>query len=111
MLGKGPRGQAAHADQLPSFPSVRQGDVQTLDLEGGGETVRLGLLLLDPSESLICFHGFVACAPPSLRKQEFLVKGYACFNPFDIKITKLPSDFKLCSRLPSRQLFRTFPLC
>lgn len=35
---------------------------------------------------LIYFHGFVASAPPSFKKQGCLVKGYAYFNAFDILI-------------------------
>ena len=111
VLGKGPRGQAAHADQLPSFPSVHQCDVQTLDLGRGGETVHLGFLLHASFRKSCLFSWFCCPAPPSLKKQGFLVKGYARFNPFDIKIAKLPSDFKLCSSLHSHQLFRIFPLC
>lgn len=76
VLGKGPRGLAAHAVQLPSFPSFRQRDVQTLDLEGGGERVRLGFLLHTSSRKFFLSIFMFLLPLPLLhsRNKDFLLK-------------------------------------
>ncbi|MXQ89102.1 hypothetical protein E5288_WYG007856 [Bos mutus] len=69
-LVPGPRGQAAHADQLASFPSVRQRDVQTLDLERGGETQSNTAKDIDVVESGQCV--FESRASPVIPHQSVI---------------------------------------
>lgn len=53
---------------------------------------------------LICFHAYLAYAPPSYLWL-FSFKGMHSFNAFDIDIAKLPYHFTLYSNLRSHQLF------
>ena len=65
----------ARAVQLPSFPSFHRRDVQTLDLEGGGERVHLGFLLHTSSRKFLSV--FMVLLPLPLlhsRNKDFLLK-------------------------------------
>ena len=66
----------ARAVQLPSFPSFHQCDVQTLDLEGGGERVHLGFLLHTSSRKFFLSIFMVLLPLPLLhsRNKDVLLK-------------------------------------
>lgn len=79
MLGKGPEAKLPTQMSLPSPSGFRQCDAQTLAWKRRGDGAFGSLASRLLSESLIYFHGFVASAPASLRKQRFLVKRTCIF--------------------------------